>query len=200
MKKWQQWVFINVMYYSTAFFFFFKRKQMLFSKNVSYFLPFVLYIYSAWMVLQSKQSCLFFILFYFLHNSHLLFNNSDFHLCHFDSLSLWIIKKKKTFSKYSTSLSRLILFQWMTLTWDWKLRSYDVTHKLNAHTHTGCIWFVSVKKLQPFYFNPARILPPCGWLLNYKKNAHEVVMFVLFRLLHLTVLSSAVARRWPYIT
>lgn len=54
----------NVLQYS---FFFFKeknKKQMLFSKNVSYFLPFVLYIHSAWMVLQSKQSCLF--LFYFI--------------------------------------------------------------------------------------------------------------------------------------
>lgn len=59
MKKWQQWVFIDVMYYSTAFL------KFLFSKNVSYlFFAFCVVHNSAWMVLQSKQSC---FIFYIIH-------------------------------------------------------------------------------------------------------------------------------------
>lgn len=53
MKKWQQWVFINVMYYSTAFLF-------LFSKNVSYFLPFVLYIILLEWSCRANKAALFF--------------------------------------------------------------------------------------------------------------------------------------------
>lgn len=44
------------------------------------------------------------------------------------------------------------------------------------------------------------MLPPSGWLPNYNKNAHQVVMHVLFLWLNLTVLSSAVLRHWPHIT
>lgn len=56
MKKWQQWVFINVMYYSTAFFnFIFKERVLLFAFCVVHI--------SAWMVLQSKQSCFIFYIF-----------------------------------------------------------------------------------------------------------------------------------------
>lgn len=56
MKKWQPWVFINVMYYSTAFFnFIFKERVLLFAFCVVHI--------SAWMVLQSKQSCFIFYIF-----------------------------------------------------------------------------------------------------------------------------------------
>lgn len=55
MKKWQQWVFINVMYYRTAFF------KILFSKNVSYFLPFVLYIFLLEWSCRANKAALFFI-------------------------------------------------------------------------------------------------------------------------------------------
>ena len=57
MKKWQQWVFINVMYYSTAFL------KCYFQRNVSYFFAFCVVHISAWMVLQSKQSCFIFYIF-----------------------------------------------------------------------------------------------------------------------------------------
>lgn len=86
MKKWQQWVFINVMYYSTAFF-------ILFSKNVSYFLPFVLYIFLLEWSCRANKAALFFTYSHF----NLLFKNSFFHLSHFDSLSLQIIIKKIIF-------------------------------------------------------------------------------------------------------
>lgn len=59
MKKWQQWVF-NVMYYSTIY--------IVFKEIVLLFFAFCVVHISAWMVLQSKQSCFnFFILFLHTH-------------------------------------------------------------------------------------------------------------------------------------
>lgn len=69
----------------------------LFSKNVSYFLPFVLYIILLEWSCRANKAALFFTYSHF----NLLFKNSFFHLSHFDSLSLQIIIKK-TFSKYLT--------------------------------------------------------------------------------------------------
>lgn len=53
MKKWQQWVF-NVMYYSTIY--------IVFKEIVLLFFAFCVVHISAWMVLQSKQSCFNFFL------------------------------------------------------------------------------------------------------------------------------------------
>ena len=83
MKKWQQWVFIDVTYYSTAFFF-----HSYFQRTCLTFLPFALYI------ILLEWSCRATKLLYFLHNSHfyLLLKNNFCHPSHFDSLPLWIIK------------------------------------------------------------------------------------------------------------
>lgn len=86
MKKWQQWVFINVMYYSTAFFIIFKERVLLFAFCV-------VHILLEWSC-RANKAALFFTYSHF----NLLFKNSFFHLSHFDSLSLQIIIKK-TFSK-----------------------------------------------------------------------------------------------------
>lgn len=66
---------------------------LLFSKNVSYFLPFVLYIFLLEWSCRANKAALFFTYSHF----NLLFKNSFFHLSHFDSLSLQIIIKKNIF-------------------------------------------------------------------------------------------------------
>lgn len=98
MKKQQQWVFINVMYYSTAFL------KFLFSKNVSYLFCLLRCTYFCLNGPAEKTKLL-----YFLHISHfnLLLKNSFCHLSHFDSLPLWIIK---TFFKCSILLFCQVFF------------------------------------------------------------------------------------------
>lgn len=98
MKKRQQWVFINVMYYSTAFL------KFLFSKNVSYLFCLLRCTYFCLNGPAEKTKLL-----YFLHISHfnLLLKNSFCHLSHFDSLPLWIIK---TFFKCSILLFCQVFF------------------------------------------------------------------------------------------
>lgn len=66
---------------------------ILFSKNVSYFLPFVLYIFLLEWSCRANEAALFFT----YSHINLLFKNNFFHLSHFDSLSLQIIIKKKHF-------------------------------------------------------------------------------------------------------
>lgn len=76
-----------------------------FQRNCLTFFAFCVVHISAWMVLQSKQSCFNFFLFFFTYSHiNLLFRNSVFHLRHFDSLSLQIIIIiiKKMFSKSLT--------------------------------------------------------------------------------------------------
>lgn len=70
---------------------------ILFSKNVSYFLPFVLYIFLLEWSCRANKAALFFT----YSHINLLFKNCFFHLSHFDSLSLQITIKK-TFSKCLT--------------------------------------------------------------------------------------------------
>lgn len=128
MKKWQQWVFINVMYYSTAF-------LILFSKNVSYFLPFVLYIFLLEWSCRANKAALFFTYSHF----NLLFKNSFFHLSHFDSLSLQIIIKK-TFSKCLTLLF-IIYYNWILcylIILQWSLDSEAV----DKPTQFDFLWFI----------------------------------------------------------
>lgn len=98
MKKRQQWVFIDVMYYSTAFL------KFLFSKNVSYLFCLLRCTYFCLNGPAEKTKLL-----YFLHISHfnLLLKNSFCHLSHFDSLPLWIIK---TFFKCSILLFCQVFF------------------------------------------------------------------------------------------
>lgn len=87
MKKWQQWVFINVMYYSTAFLNFIFKETCL-----TFCLLCCTYFCLNGPAEQTK-------LLYFLHIHTLTCcsKNSFFHLSHFDSLSLQIIIKKKHF-------------------------------------------------------------------------------------------------------
>lgn len=129
----------NVLQYS---FFFFKRKKqktnVIFKERVLLFAFCVVHTFCLNGPAEQTK-LLIFILFYFLHNSHLLFKNSVFHLCHFDSLSLWIIKKKKTFSKYSTPLQLVDLFKWMDL--DFKVKAAPVWRHPHTNTYAhrlGC--------------------------------------------------------------
>lgn len=92
IKKWQQWVFSDVMYYSMAFL------KFLCSKNVSYFFCLLRCTYFC-LNGPAEQTKLL----YFLHNSNfnLLLKNIFCHLSHFDGLPLWILK---TFFKCSILL------------------------------------------------------------------------------------------------
>lgn len=86
-RKWQQWVFINVMYYSTAFL------KCYFQRTCLTFLPFVSYIFLLEWSCRANKAALFFTYSHF----NLLFKYCLFHLSHFDSLSLQIIIKKNIF-------------------------------------------------------------------------------------------------------
>lgn len=96
----------------------------------------MLYIHSAWMVLQSKQSCLF--LFYFIfYTIHTCCPRTvSFHLCHFDSLSLWIIKKKHFLNTHPCCRRWFVwINRLLTLSSDTELYTHDVI--LTAEV---CIW------------------------------------------------------------
>lgn len=141
MKKWQQWVFINVMYYSTAFFFLKKK-----TKNKCYFqrtcLTFCLlcctYILPEWSCRANKAAYFYFILFF------TQFTPAVQEQC-LSSLPFWQPvplnnkKKKKTFSKYSTPLQLVDLFKWMDL--DFKVKAAPVWRHPHTNTYAhrlGC--------------------------------------------------------------
>lgn len=198
-----------------------------FQRNVSYFLPFCV-VHTFCLNGPAEQTkLLIFILFYFLHNSHLLSKNSVF-----SSLPFWqpvpLNNKKKHFLNTHPSCRRWFVWinRLLTLSSDTELYTHDVILTAEVCTWMGfypkqskwdhllprntqslemslCLLLCLQKSQQcvnPFIRNPSECRPLAADFQTTRKNADKNVVSVLFLLLHVTVLSSLVARRRSYIT